>query len=291
MQGKNILLYLMMLAPASFTLSSCGGGEEKKAESDATQVDEGVEEPIEETEDDASTSFLPGPIQVAELFNKAGLVFDFAACNPAANAEKYTTSFKKKVNYGVYSADLAYAVVSSKTKEAKEIMLTVNKLSDGVGLGSVTGSKELMARFEKNLGNKDSIFEIMFVIKQQTDDYLYANKETDLGLIIFAGAWVEGMYFGAKDAVSGNKTEIGGKLVEQMIVLESLLKGLGKVKEPSEELTELVADLKGIHETYMGLESVKGLEGDEAYAASLKPEEVKTMAEKLIALRTKITNI
>lgn len=289
MQGKNILIYLMMLVPASFTLNSCGGGEEKKEAHEATHVEEETEEVEEET--DESSVFLPSPIQVAEIFNKAGLTFDFSACNPAENADKYVSSFSKKVNYGVYSADLAYAVVSNKTKEAAEIMKTVNKMSDDVGLGSVTGSKELMTRFEKNLGNKDSIFEIMFIIKQQTDDYLYSNKEQELGLIIFAGAWVEGMYFGSKDAVEKNKTDIGGKLTEQMIVLESLVKGLSNSKEKDEEMEAFTADLKDIYDTYMGLESVKGLEGDEAYAATLKPEEVKTMAEKLIALRTKITKI
>ncbi len=289
MQGKNILIYLMMLAPVSFALTSCGGEEKNKA-SEATEVDNEVEEEITEDSEEF-TVFLPSAIQIAEIFNKAGLTFDYSACNPAENADKYTKSFYQKVNYGVYSADLAYAIVSDKTKEAREIMKVVNAMSDQVGLGTVTGSKELLTRFEKNISNKDSIFEIMFVIQQQTDDYLYENKEQDLGLIIFAGAWVEGMYFGSKDAIEKNKTNIGGKLIEQMIVLESLLKALGNVKDKEQDLEEFSADLKGIHNLYMSLESVRGHEGDEAYAVSLKPEEVKSMAEKLIALRTKITNI
>jgi len=289
MQGKNILIYLMLLSPATFTLTSCGGEEKKAAE--ASEVEEEVEEEEITDESEESTTFLPSPIQVAEIFNKAGLTFDFSACNPAENSDKYTTSFKKKVNYGVYSADLAYAIVSDKTKEAREIMKVVNTMSDQVGLGSVTGSKDLMERFEKNISNKDSIFEIMFVIQQKTDDYLYENKEQDLGVIIFAGAWVEGMYFGSKDAIEKNKTDIGGKLVEQMMVLESLVNGLSKIKEKETEVEEFLADLKNILDSYHALESVKGLEGDDAYAATLKPEEVKSMAEKLIALRTKITNI
>lgn len=279
----------MMLAPVSFALTSCGGEEKNKA-SEATEVDNEVEEEITEDSEEF-TVFLPSAIQIAEIFNKAGLTFDYSACNPAENADKYTKSFYQKVNYGVYSADLAYAIVSDKTKEAREIMKVVNAMSDQVGLGTVTGSKELLTRFEKNISNKDSIFEIMFVIQQQTDDYLYENKEQDLGLIIFAGAWVEGMYFGSKDAIEKNKTNIGGKLIEQMIVLESLLKALGNVKDKEQDLEEFSADLKGIHNLYMSLESVRGHEGDEAYAVSLKPEEVKSMAEKLIALRTKITNI
>lgn len=79
MQGKNILIYLMMLAPVSFALTSCGGEEKNKA-SEATEVDNEVEE--EEITDDSeeSTVFLPSPIQVAEIFNKAGLTFDYSAC-------------------------------------------------------------------------------------------------------------------------------------------------------------------------------------------------------------------
>jgi hypothetical protein len=289
MQGKNILIYLMLLAPATFTLTSCGGGE-KKESTEATDVEDTDDEVIEEDSEESS-SILPSPIQVAEIFNKAGLTFDFSVCNAVENADKYTTDFKQKVNYGVYSADLAYAIVSNKTKEATEIMKVVNQMSGDVGLGSVTGSKELMTRFEKNINNKDSIFEIMFVIQQQTDDYLYENKEQALGMLIFAGAWVEGMYFGAKDAIDKKKTNIGGKLTEQMIVLESLLSGLRKSKDKSPDLEEFITDLGGIFDSFKNMESVKGLEGDEAYAANLTPDEVKIMAEKLIALRTKITNI
>ncbi len=290
MQGKNILLYLMLLTPATFTLQSCGG-DEKKAETETT--DDNTEEDVEEDidEDITSSVIMPSPIQVAEIFSKAGLVFDMSVCNSPENADKYSSSFKRRVNYGVYTADLAYAVVSGKTNEAAEIMNTVNKMSDQVGLGSVTGSKDLMKRFESNIGNKDSIFEIMIVIKQMTDDYIDANNEQELGLVIFTGAWIEGMYFGAYDAIKNNKMDVGAKLSEQMIILESLVGGLNKIKDKSEEITDLIAELNSVKETYMGLGSVQGLEGDDAYAVSLKPEEVKVMAEKLIALRTKITNI
>lgn len=292
MQGKNILLYLLLLVPATFTLQSCGGGEEKKDATEVTDEDtEVTDEDMETDEDITSGVIMPSPIQVAEIFSKAGLAFDMAVCNPAENADKYSSSFKKRVNYGVYTADLAYAVVSEKTNEAAEIMKTVNKMSDQVGLGSVTGSKDLMQRFESNIGNKDSIFEIMIVIKQMTDDYIDANNEQELGLVIFTGAWIEGMYFGAYDAVKKNKMDVGAKLSEQMIILESLVGGLSKIKDKSEEITELIADLNSVKDTYMGLASVQGLEGDDAYAVALKPEEVKAMAEKLIALRTKITNI
>jgi glutathione S-transferase len=38
MQGKNILIYMMMLAPVSFALTSCGGEEKNKALDNAFNV-------------------------------------------------------------------------------------------------------------------------------------------------------------------------------------------------------------------------------------------------------------
>jgi hypothetical protein len=77
------------------------------------------------------------------------------------------------------------------------------------------------------------------------------------------------------------------KLSEQMIICENLIKALS-LDEPNEDKDKLIAELKDIDATYKGLESVKNLEGDEAYNAKLTDAEVKTLAEKLSALRNKI---
>ncbi|HRE96231.1 MAG TPA: hypothetical protein PK637_05660, partial [Flavobacteriales bacterium] len=57
---------------------------------------------------------------------------------------------------------------------------------------------------------------------------------------------------------------------------------------PNADKDALIADLKDLDATYKGLGSVKGLEGDEAYNVNLTEAEIKTLAEKLIALRNKI---
>lgn len=263
-------------------MTSCGGGE---TETEAQKVDTTQE--VVEVEEVTSFDLLPSPLQVASIFDKSGLKFDVAYCNDINAVSKYTTKFEKSLNFGAYSADLAYAVMNEKSKESGDIIKVVRDLSKEIGLTTVFESEDMLERFEKNISNKDSVMEILVEIQTKTDDYIEENGEHDLGTVMFTGAWIEGMYIGASATLKDNKSDVGATLAEQMIICGNLIKGLG-VAEKTPECDELIASLVEIDDMYKNFESVKGLEGDEAYNVTLKPEEIKTLAEKLINLRNKI---
>lgn len=265
-------------------LTACGGGE---SESESQKVD--TTEVVQEVEVETESSFdlLPSPLQVASIFDKSGLEFDVAYCNDLKAVDKYTTKFDKSLNFGVYSADLAYSVMNEKSKESGEIIKVVRDLSGEIGLNTVFDDEDMLDRFEKNIANKDSVMEILVDIQSKTDDYIQENGEDDLGVVMFTGAWIEGMYIGASATLKNNKNDVGATLAEQMIICENLISGLEE-GEKSPESDDLIANLKEIQEMYMNFESVKGLEGDEAFNVTLKDPEIKQLAEKLIALRNKI---
>ncbi|MBX7093416.1 MAG: hypothetical protein K1X56_01760 [Flavobacteriales bacterium] len=280
----RLITRLMPLAAAPvLLLSSCGGeqpSEEQKV--DTTQTTEVVE-----MDTLSSFNLLPSPLQVAMIFDKSGMEFDGSFTNKLDNVKKYGTSWEKSINFGVYSADLAYAVLNEKSKEAGEIIKVVRDLSKEIGLSTVFESEDILGRFEKNLNNKDSVLDILFVIEEKTDDYIEENGEHALGNVMFAGAWIEGMFVGAQSTLKDKKSDIGAKLSEQMIICENLVEALS-MDEASPEKDALIADLKDLDATYKSFESVKNLEGDEAYNVTLKDDEIKVLAEKLITLRNKI---
>lgn len=262
-------------------LTACGG-EEKDNEVQKVDTVQTIE-----VEEITSFDMLPSPLQVASIFDKSGLKFDVKYCNDINAVSKYTTKFEKSLNFGAYSADLAYAVMNEKSKESGDIIKVVRDLSGEIGLATVFDSEDILVRFEKNISNKDSVMEILVEIQSRTDDYIEENGEHDLGTVMFTGAWIEGMYIGASASLKDKKKDVGATLAEQMIICGNLIKGL-KATDKSPECDALIADLEEINNVYNSFESVKGLEGDEAYNVTLKDDEIKILAEKLINLRNKI---
>jgi hypothetical protein len=282
MQITRIFRFLALSAIPALSLVSCGGGENN----DVNPVDTTANVEVIDTSSEPVT-MLPSPLQVAMIFDKSGLDYDVAYTNDLKAVSKYNTQYDKSLNFGVYSADLAYSVLKDKSKEAAEIIKVVRRLSEDIGLNTVFDQDDILTRFEKNLSNKDSVLEILFVIEENTDDYIEENGEQDKGNVMFAGAWIEGMYIGAQATLKNSNNEVGGKLSEQMIICENLIKAL-QSGEDTPENQQLISDLKEINDLYMSFDSVKNVEGDEAFNVLLKDDEIKILAEKLIALRNKI---
>lgn len=281
---KSVIKFLPAAAISALLLTSCGGGEKKKDPAtnvDTTKTDE-VDTLLEQ-----QSNLLPSPLQVAMIFDKSGLDFDASLTNKSENVSKYSTKFEKSINFGVYSADLAYAVLNEKSKEATQTIKVVRDLSAEIGLSTVFDSDDILVRFEKNIDNQDSVIDLLVVIEEKTDDYIEENGEHELANVMFAGAWIEGMYIGAQATIKQGKKDVGAKLSEQMIILENLMKGL-EMGEKSADNDNLIAKLKDLHTTYMGFESVKNIEGDDAYNVELKDDEIKVLAEKITNLRNAI---
>jgi hypothetical protein len=194
------------------------------------------------------------------------------------------------LNFGAYSADLAYAVLNEKSKEAAKTLKVVKELSSEIGLSTVFDSEDIMTRFEKNISNKDSVLDLLVLIEEKTDDYIEENGEHELGAVMFAGAWIEGMYIGARSAIKEQKKnkDLGNKLSEQMIICGNIIKELETKAQKSAEVDKLIADIKAINDLYHNFESVKKMEGDAAYEVTLTEDEMNQLTGKIIDIRNSI---
>lgn len=280
---------LLLTIPAmALVMTSCGGGDDKNdgpvKDSVTVEVDT-----VAETEDDEISAVLPSPVAVAEIFANAGIEYKKDLPNSADNAAKYSTSWKKALNFGVYTSDLAFCIVSEKSTEASAYLKVIRSLGNEIGLNNVFDNEALLNRFDKNISNQDSLTDMMVEIKSRVDEYHEQNGDMEKTFIYFAGAWVEGMYLGAANA---EKNEKAGKAMSaQFYMLDDIIKGLNYVKKSTSDYDALIKSFEELKATYAGLESVKAVEEDMMYDVNLKAEELKTLAGKIIALRTDITKI
>ena len=130
---------------------------------------------IDTTESDFE--FLtPSPIQIASILKKVNMPYEDGLTNSVDNVDKYPTKIKQTLNFGVYSCDLAYCVTNDKYEQAADFLKANKKLSSKIGLETIFRSENLVDRFESNIGNQDSIMEILFHVQMMTDDYINDNN-------------------------------------------------------------------------------------------------------------------
>lgn len=235
---------------------------------------------------------LPSPLQVASIFKKSGLAYHSNITNPTTNVSKYTEELKQMLNFGVYSADMAYCVLNEQSNEGRKYLGAITTLAEQIGMEAVFENQDLMDRFDKNIEDKDSIEILMIDIHERTETYMEENEMQHRSSIHFAGAWTEGMYLGVYDYEKNKQKDgLGAQITEQMAILSNIIKGLKDPKNSGMELGWLIADLENIQGTFDNFESVKAYMADEnATELELSEADFKALGDLIKSLRSKIIN-
>lgn len=275
---QKITIKLIALLILSSFLYACGGDEPTEEQIEETS-EEVVEENIEMSEE--VSYVLPSPLQVAQLFKSAGLTYIGDLANKTENVDKLTDKKTQKLNFGVYSADMAYCIMNNQTQESINYLNTLRKLSEKMWMTDVFNSLGLSERLESNVGNEDSLIYIMADLQMQMDDYLEENGMGSTGYIIFAGAWVETMYLGTKVNDNERNEKLISRLSEQAIIIDGVIKAIKQTDEDG-DYVDLIADLEGINKHFAGFNE------NSAEEFILSDEQFSALAVDINALRTKI---
>jgi len=292
MRKHNLYHTLIFCLIASFVIS-CGSENQPSSElQESEKTSENKDNHSIEVEIvEKDFEFMPpSPIQIASILKKANMNYEEGLTNKVSNSKQYSTKFKQTINFGVYACDLAYCVTNDKFAEASEYLKVSKEMASKIGLESIFLSDNLVERFEKNVGNQDSVMSILFDIQIMTDDYIQDNELTDLSVIYFTGAWVEGMNIGTHTILGNNDHKISVLLSEQMTIARSLIRGLRAVENQTDDLIDLTDHIEEVVDAYHNLWSVKQ-EGEniEYLDVELKHEEAISISEMILELREEIT--
>lgn len=290
-KSKYIIQYLSVVAFLSFSIACAEAPKKEESDMEETTEVDSTEMGDDEAMMEEDNSFmLPSPIQIAAIFNRAGLGFQSGLTNPIENLDKYNTKTAKYLNFGVYSADLAYVVLNEQQQASIDYLNVVKKLSDEIGMPSVFGSGRLIESFEKNIDNQDTVLRILTTIKRRTDEYLEENEEKSKEAIFFSAAWLEGMYLGANS--SSDKDKLAPRLIEQMTILENVIKAIKAQNDPTLDMEFMIKGLTELQNTFEGFESIKALdsEGSTFDSVQLTEKEMGQLNSKIESLRSKVIN-
>lgn len=289
-------LFLSLIA-SSFLLVGCSGDDEIETTED------------NETEkvDSAKTTLLtvngeifsiPSPIQTAILIKQVGASYDNKILNDPKKYNNYSTKFQKALNLGVYGADLGYVTMYEQTQDAIGYLASVRKLADELGVSGAFDFS-LVDRFEKNMGNKDTILALVSDAYRASDSYLKNNERDDLGALVLAGGWVESMHFATNVANTTKNEEMIKRIGEQKKTVENLIKLLSPYYNNAEftpfidSLIDLASVFDNIKFIYIYEKPTTDVENkittiNSKSEVSISEEQLKTISEKIAKIRNSI---
>jgi len=219
---KHTRLALLIIGFPLVFLSSCGGNDTKKTTDEAIS-DKVVDKQVEDQQQGNKTyNQIPSPDEMFGFIKESGLTYNVELLNSTANANSYTDPNREALNFGIYSADLAYAAAYQEFDVAIKYFGTIQKLSDRVGISGAF-SKELIQKIQENLDNPDSLLENSSASYFSVVDYLTQNEQGGKLGVIAAAGWLETVYIVVNSANYKKDKKAVARLADQKLTLENLL--------------------------------------------------------------------
>lgn len=221
---------------------------------------------------------LPSPIETAHLIQSAGVSYNMDLSNPVDNAEKYSTTMKKALNFGVYGADLSYASLFNQTQTTIQFMATEKKLAEELGIYDFVDA-DVAEHIESIINDRDSVMEILADGFTNASDCLKDAGRAEVAALIVAGGWIEGLYLATQLAgLSADNSRLIDLVIDQRLSLTILIKLLDNYKTlPSvstvyDWLIDLQSTYDKVKATMSETKVETGADGKTTFAAETKVE-------------------
>lgn len=270
-------------------LTSCGG--------DDPIIEEAIEEVVEDVIPEGNETYyqIPSPDEMFGFVKESGLEFNGELLNPIQSVDNYTDPQMQALNFGIYSADLAYTAAYEEFNETTKYFGTIQKLAEPIGLSSAF-DKSLIERVQKNLDNADSLVAITNTSYFAVVDYLDQNEQGDKLGIIAAAGWLETVYVVANTIDYDKDKAAVDRLADQKLTLDNLLDYLDKYKS-NEDVNEVIGwfnELATVFETLEEEDSGTGIsfkKKDDGKMVLGGGSSVTISKEQFNAIRDKVNEI
>jgi hypothetical protein len=241
---------------------------------------------------------IPSPIQTALLIKRSGAVFSKDLVNPDNKSSHYSTNFAKALNLGIYGADLGYVTIYGQTQDAIGYLNSAKKLADDLDVLGAFDSQTI-ARFSKNLGDKDSILALVGDAYRSSDAFFKSIDRSDLSGLVLAGGWIESLYFATNVYKTKQNEDVKRRIAEQKSSLKSLIKLLTPFYSQP-EYTEFIDKLNDLSKIFDGVEFKYIYEKPTTDAnkklttinskseIEITPEQIELITQKVKSIRSQI---
>lgn len=165
---------------------------------------------------------VPNPLQLSELLQESGIVYNSELLVPASNINKYNSNLKKALNLGTYGTDLVHMNIYERTVSTVTYLKNVNDLANELKIGQFF-NLETLNRLSENKKNVDSILFITNSSFDRMTHYLIDEKRSNIAVLVAYGTWIESLYLATNIDAIEKKQNIYNRVGEQKVVLDNIL--------------------------------------------------------------------
>ncbi len=246
-------LYLFSIVALAILLHGCNGNlSDKSGQKDELAYADSLNSdvPLELSEEVISDVIqnISSPVEMALLIKSTGVAFSQKTLNDPDNLDKYSTSFKRALNLGVYAANLGYINTFDKNSIVISYLLAVKNLTEEIKVGQFFDFAALK-HLATNSNNLDSLMEISVSSFNKMDTYLREQNRSNISSLIVTGTWIEGLYISANIIEKSNNQELINRIAEQKDIITVLLIILENYNNDTNfaELSTYLQDLKTLY--------------------------------------------
>lgn len=242
---------------------------------------------------------VPSPVQTTMLIKQTGASYNENILNNPKNVSKYSSNFQKSLNLGAYGADLGYAIMYDQSQEALLYLNSIKKLADDLGMSGIF-DLNAVKKLEQNIEFKDSLLRMNSDLYRDCNGYLKTNHQEDIGLLILAGGWLEGIYFSSEVLKESPVQELRNRIGEQKNTLKNLIKALSQYQQNIPELPAFIEQLKDLEKSFADIKVVYTFKPSTHDAASktttvnsvskvvITDEQIEAITKKINQIRNQI---
>tara|TARA_B100001109_G_scaffold255831_1_gene261349 strand:- start:14193 stop:15098 length:906 start_codon:yes stop_codon:yes gene_type:complete len=260
---KNVAFILMV----SLFIISCTEPNQnrKKANLDETESEKlktEAEAPLKKSLNKAYFP-IPSPEQMFGFINDNGVDYAKSLTNSAANESNYTDPTSKALNFGVYTADLAYAAAYQDIETTLELYTVVKKIGSDLNIEEMMND-EMLQEVQAHLEDKDSLTIIAGQSYYQAVEFMERNEMQGKLALMSLGGWVESMYI-TLNAINGydENEETTQRIADQKVTFGNLYTYLKK-NESFAGVKEAIANSQEIRSVFASLKEEKAVKATQA---------------------------
>ena len=246
----KILYTHFLITIFAFSITSCSNSNEAEVPAASEEVVGQIEEEsTSEVVEDHMFYQVPTPNELFAVLKNADVAYNRENLNDISNVNKYETKASKALNFGVYTADLAYITSLGQMDDASKFFETIRNLSKDLEIENAV-DEVILKRLQSNLenSNADSLFYLSNETYYNAYSYLEENDRRDVLAMIVVGGWIEGLNIILNLEPYSDGSEVCQRIADQKLTLENLMIFTSTIE--NDQLSEIVGELSAIEEVF-----------------------------------------
>lgn len=239
---KSLFINLFLISFV-FLANSCSSSSDEDISQET--VDIVNDELVEDSTNDNIFYQVPTPNELFAVLKNTDATYNKEILNDVSNLGNYLTKYSKALNFGIYTADLAYVTSQGSFEDAASLFEAVKSLSKDLEIENAI-DKIIFERLKESLDNSnaDSLFYLSNETYYSAFSYLEENNRQDVLGLIAVGGWIEGLNIILNLEPYNENSEICQRIADQKLTLENLLIFVSGID--NDKLLDLLSDLSQV---------------------------------------------